>query len=76
MKTNKKGQLRPYKKEVVIKMDKLHISEAGESYMIKRRYYYDRCKCRPASQQKGSLSLWMICKTREELFLILQYSIV
>ena len=26
----------------------------------------------PASRQKGSLSLWMICKTREELFLILQ----
>ena len=55
-------------------MDKLHISEAGESFIIKRRYYYERC--RPASQQKGSLSLWMICKTREELFLILQYSIV
>lgn len=54
-------------------MDKLHISEAGESFIIKRRYYYERC-C-PASQQKGSLSLWMICKTREELFLILQYSI-
>ena len=26
----------------------------------------------PASRQKGSLSLWMICKTREELLLILQ----
>ena len=51
-------------------MDKLHISEAGESFIIKRRYYYERC-C-PASQQKGSLSLWMICKTREELLLILQ----
>ena len=26
----------------------------------------------PASRQKGSLSLWMICKIREELLLILQ----
>ena len=26
----------------------------------------------PASLQKGSLSLWMFCKIREELLLILQ----
>ena len=26
----------------------------------------------PASRQKGSLSLWMFCKIREELLLILQ----